>query len=303
MSIKKFPGFLSPGDEIRIISPASVVEKDYINLATQSIEKLGYKVTWGKHTFASFHQFAGRDKKRIKDAQEALDSGDVKAIFCARGGYGSIRIIDKLDFSGLEENPKWIVGFSDVTVFHAHLNCNLGMPSIHSPMPVNFESPFFSENLSQLNDVLQGKLSEIQFDNDSVNRPGKANGTIVGGNLSIMYSLQATPYEIDTTDKILFIEDVGEQLYHLDRILNNFRLSGKLDKLKGLIVGGLTDMTDKKRPFGKSTTEIVLSAVKDFKYPVAFGFHAGHVQNNIPFMLGVDIELEVGKDGSSIRYI
>jgi muramoyltetrapeptide carboxypeptidase len=279
------------------------VEKDYIKKATQSIEKLGYKVSWGKHTFASFHQFAGGDKKRIKDAQEALDSQDVKAIFCARGGYGTIRIIDKLDFSGFKKNLKWMVGFSDVTVFHTHLNCNLGIPSIHAPMPVNFESPYFNENLGQLNDLLQGKPAEIEFNSDSVNRPGKVRGMLVGGNLSILYSLQATPYELDTTDKILFIEDVGEQLYHLDRMLNNFRLSGKLDKLSGLIVGGLTEMKDKKRPYGKSAAEIVLSAVKSLNIPVAFGFPAGHTQNNNPFLLGVNIELQVLQKSSTIRYI
>lgn len=303
MSTRSKPAFLSPGNQIRIISPASTVDKDYIKKATLSIEKLGYKVTWGKHAFASLHQFAGGDRKRINDAQQALNDKDIKAIFCARGGYGSIRIIDRLDFSHFTENPKWIVGFSDVTVFHSHVNCNLGIPSIHSPMPVNYDSPYFNENLNQLNNVLQGNLSEIHFEGKTKNRKGSSEGKLVGGNLSILYSLQSTPYEIDTSDKVLFIEDVGEQLYHLDRMLNNFRLSGKLDTLKGLVVGGLTEMKDKKTSYGKSASEIVFSAVKDFKYPVAFDFPAGHVQNNIPFLLGITIEMKVDNNSATIRYI
>jgi muramoyltetrapeptide carboxypeptidase len=301
--MKSKPAFLRPGDEIRIISPASVVEKEYIKKTTRSIENLGYKVTWGKHTFAALHQFAGRDKKRINDAQQALDEKDIKAVFCARGGYGSIRIIDKLDFSSFIQNPKWIVGFSDITVFHSLLNCQYNIPSIHSPMPVNYGSPSFNQNLNQLNDLLQGRLNDIQFESNSLNRSGKVTGKLVGGNLSILYSLQSTPYQIETKDNILFIEDVGEQLYHLDRMLNNFRLSGKLDKIKGLIVGGLTEMKDKKRPFGKSAEEIVFSAAEKYHYPIAFNFPAGHTQNNVPFLLGTEIELKVENNSTSIRYI
>ncbi len=303
MSSYKLPTFLSPGDEIRIIAPASAVEKDYIEKTRQSLENLGYKVTLGAHVFDVFHQFAGGDTQRMKDVREALYEKEVKAIFCARGGYGSVRIIDQIDFTVFQQNPKWIVGFSDVTVFHAQLNCQLKIPSIHSPMPVNFESPDFHENLHQLNDLLQGNLKEIYFHTDNLNRIGSTTGNLVGGNLSILHSLQSTPYEIETENKILFIEDVGEQLYHLDRMMNNFRLSGKLEGLKGLVVGGLTDMKDKKRPFGKSAEEIVSDAVKPFDFPVAFGFPAGHMQNNHPFLLGVDINLTVSEEGSTIRYM
>lgn len=303
MNSKRLPPFLSPGDEIRIVSPASVVEKDYIEKTTQSLEKLGYKVSLGKNVFAGYHQFAGEDIKRTEDVQQALDDKEVRAVFCARGGYGCVRIIDQLDFSIFQKNPKWMVGFSDITVFHSHLNIHLKIPSVHSPMPVNFDSPFFSENLEQLNNILRGKLKEIQLGSSPLNRAGNARGTLVGGNLSILYSLQATPYELDTENKILFIEDVGEQLYHLDRMLNNLRLSGKIGRIKALVVGGLTDMQDKKRPFGKSAEEIVGDAIKAFNYPVAFGFPAGHTKNNHPFLLGVDINLEVSKKGSRIQYL
>jgi len=302
MSMKSHPAFLLPGDEIRIISPASAPEKDYIDKTAQALQKLGYKVTLGKNALTVYHQFAGEDNLRLEDAQSAMDEKQVKAIFCARGGYGSIRIIDKLDFSHFRENPKWIVGFSDITVFHSLLNGQYRIPTIHSPMPVNYESPAFNENLDQLNDLLQGKLSAVQFGSHSLNRMGVTEGRLIGGNLSILHNLQSTPYEVDAKGKILFIEDVGEQLYHLDRMLNNFRLSGKLDSLSGLIVGSMTDMKDKKRPFGKSAYEIIAEAVKSYNYPLAFGFEAGHTENNVPFILGADIEFRVSKSGSEIRY-
>jgi muramoyltetrapeptide carboxypeptidase len=303
MSPSRLPDFLSPGDEIRIISPASVVEKDYIFKTVHALEKLGYKVSLGNHVFEEYHQFAGEDKNRIEDVQQALDDDRVRAIFCARGGYGSIRIMDKLDFSAFMQRPKWLVGFSDITVFHAHINGNLQVSSIHSPMPINVDGPHFQDNLQQLNHILQGKFSPVDFDYNTLNRTGKSKGILIGGNLSILCNLQSTPFEIDTYNKILFIEDVGEQLYHLDRMLNNLRLSGKLSNLKGMIVGGLTDMTDKKRPFGKSAPEIVADAVAAYDYPVAFNFQAGHCDNNIPFLLGVEIELLVKKENSALHYI
>jgi muramoyltetrapeptide carboxypeptidase len=303
MSTRSKPDFLSPGDEIRIVSPASAVEGDYIDKTIQALQRLDYKISLGKHVRSVHHQFAGEDQERLEDMQAAFNDNNVKAIFCARGGYGSIRIADKIDLSAFRKNPKWIVGFSDITVFHSLLNCYLGVPSMHSQMPVNFSNPAFNMNLYQLNDLLQGTLNSVSFRSHSLNRIGTSKGTLVGGNLSILYSLQSTPYEIIAADKLLFIEDVGEQLYHLDRMLNNFRLSGKLEQLKGLVVGGLTEMKDKKRSFGKSAEHIVHSAVESYNYPVAFHFPAGHIQNNVPFILGSEIELAVENDSTTIRYM
>lgn len=302
MNTIKQPLSLKKGDSIAIIAPASRVEKDYIEKAVKSLTNLGYIVRLGDNVFSEYHQFAGTDNQRCEDFQSALDNKEVKAIFCARGGYGSVRIVDSLDFSEFRKSPKWIAGFSDITVFHSLLNGKYNIPTIHAPMPVNAKSPFFQENLKQLDAILKGQRPEIKILYHSLNRLGSCKGQLVGGNLSILCSLQATPYEIDTKNKILFIEDVGEHLYRLDRMLNNLRLSGKLKELKGLIVGGMTAMEDKKRPFGKNPYEIVLDAVKDFDYPVAFDYPAGHIDNNVPFVLGEEVTLSVTPENSIISY-
>lgn len=297
------PEYLRPGDEIRIVSPASRIEKRYIENSVKALEQLGYKISFGENVFSEFHQFAGEDSNRLADMQSALNDPDIKAIFCARGGYGSVRLIDALNFSRFEKSPKWLVGFSDITVFHAQLNTRMNIASIHSPMPVNFESAYFSSNLKQLNSLLQGTPVSIGFPNFTLNRRGIGEGKFVGGNLSILYSLQGTPFAIDTQDSILFIEDVGEQLYHLDRILNNFKLSGIFKNLKGLVVGAFTDMKDKKRPFGKTVYEIIVDYTQDYNYPVLFDFPAGHIENNLPFVLGSKIKLDVNSQGASIEYL
>jgi muramoyltetrapeptide carboxypeptidase len=296
------PPPLSPGDEIRIVAPASVVEKDYINKTFESLKKLGYNVSLGKYVFSEYNQFAGTDWERTTDFQNAVNDPDVKAVFCARGGYGSIRIADKIDYSFLEKNSKWIAGFSDITIFHSLLNCKKNLATLHSPMPVNFDCPRFSENLLQIDQILKEQKPSIKIEANPLNRKGRSKAKFVGGNLSILYSLQSTPLEIDTQNKILFIEDVGEQLYHLDRMMNNFLLSGKLAHLNGLIVGGMTDMVDKKQPFGKTAYEIVYDVVKFFDFPVAFGFPAGHTDSNVPFILGTDIILDVNDDGALVEY-
>ncbi len=302
MTVIKFPPKLKNSDTISIVAPASVVKKEYIEQTVISLTQLGYNVILGKNIFSGFNQFAGTDEQRLYDFQSALNDRNIKAIFCARGGYGSVRIIDLMDFSEFRRFPKWIVGFSDVTVFHSVLNGSYQIATIHSPMPVNYDSPFFSENIQQLNSILRGKMPEITFSYNSLNRIGNCLGRLVGGNLSILYNLQATSYEIETKNNILFIEDVGEQLYHLDRMLNNFRMSGKFQKLKGLIVGGMTAMEDKKRPFGKTANEIIRETVQEYDIPVAFDFPAGHIDNNKPFILGAEIELSVKTNETSIRF-
>ncbi|MBN1599714.1 MAG: LD-carboxypeptidase [Bacteroidales bacterium] len=303
MNANLYPPALQNGDEIRIVAPASVVQKSYIDNTTKVLSELGYNITLGKNVFKINHQFAGNDDERTEDFQNALDDLNVKAIFCARGGYGSIRIINKLNFTVLKEKPKWLVGFSDITAFHSYMNCRLNLPTLHAQMPVNFSDKYFMENLGRLNQMLNGIRPVLFINQSKLNRQGKSAGVLIGGNLSILYSLQSTPYEVDTRNKILFIEDVGEQLYHLDRIMQNFKLSGKLDSLKGLIVGSFTDMKDKKRPFGKTAYEIILDAVKKYRFPVVFDFPAGHTQNNVPFILGSEVELHVQKNRSTVKYL
>jgi muramoyltetrapeptide carboxypeptidase len=250
-----------------------------------------------------FHQFAGKDWQRAEDFQEAINDPSVGAIFCARGGYGSIRIITKIDFSAIFDRPKWLAGFSDITAFHSFLNRTLNISTIHAPMPVNIDNPHFPENLLKLRNILKGKKPEIFVEPNEFNYKGTGRGKLVGGNLSIMYSLQSTRFELDTRGNILFIEDIGEQLYHLDRIMQNLLLSGKLEELAGLIVGGMTDMKDKRRPYGQTAYEIIADTVKCFDFPVAFGFPAGHMDNNIPFILGPEVELQVTEKGAGIKYI
>ena len=297
------PQPLNSNEEIRIIAPASAVEKDYIDKTVQSLVDMGFTVSLGKYVLTRFHQFAGKDWQRADDFQEALNDPAVKAIFCARGGYGSVRIITKIDFSSLFDQPKWLAGFSDITAFHSFLNRTLNISTIHSPMPINVNKPQFPENLIKLKNILTGKKPEFIIEPHELNLKGKGSGKLVGGNLSILYSLQSTRFEIDTRGNILFIEDVGEQLYHLDRMMQNLLLSGKLEELSGLIVGGMTDMKDKRRPFGQSAYEIICDAVKCFDFPVAFGFPAGHIENNVPFILGPETELEVSENGAHLRYI
>jgi muramoyltetrapeptide carboxypeptidase len=297
------PQPLSSNDEIRIIAPASAVEKEYIDKTINSLVGLGFNVSLGKYALARFHQFAGKDWQRAEDFQEAINDPLVGAIFCARGGYGSIRIIPKIDFSELLERPKWLAGFSDITVFHSFLNRTLNISTIHAPMPVNFDNPHFTENLKKLKDILNGNKPEISIGPHKLNLKGKGRGKLVGGNLSIIYSLQSTRFELDTRENILFIEDVGEQLYHLDRMMQNLLLSGKLEELSGLIVGEMTDMKDKRRPFGQTAYEIISDAVKCFDFPVVFGFPAGHTDNNVPFILGPEAELTVDANGSHLRYL
>jgi muramoyltetrapeptide carboxypeptidase len=296
------PRSLAESDEIRIIAPASAVEKETIDKTIQSLVDLGYIVSLGKNTLNRYHQFAGNDSERAEDFQEAIDDPSVGAIFCARGGYGSIRIIDQIDFSSITENPKWIAGFSDITVFHTYLNRVFNLATIHSPMPVNVSSASFPENLKKLKKILEGNQPELKIEKHELNRLGTGKGKLVGGNLSILYSLQSTKYEIDTLGNILLIEDVGEQLYHIDRMMQNFLHSGKLEGLSGLIVGGMTDMKDKRRPFGKTAEEIVLDTVKKFDFPVAVGFPGGHMESNQPFIMGAEIKFTVDKTMSKIVY-
>ncbi len=290
------PPALKEGDEIRIVAPASIVKKESVDKATEVLSELGYQITLGKHIFSEYNQFAGSDAERLSDFQDAIDDHNVKAIFCARGGYGSLRIIDKIEFSGFQHRQKWIVGFSDITVFHSLINQKYNTATIHAPMPINSGSSHFTDNLGQLNNLFTGERNDISLPYHSLNRKGNCRGKLLGGNLTIIHNLQSTPYEFKTDNSILFIEEVGEQLYHLDRMMNNLLLSGKLGNLSGLLVGSMAEMQDKKRPFGKTANEIILDAVKEFNYPVAFDFPAGHIENNTPFLLGTEVELEVNEE-------
>jgi len=290
-----FPTSLQPGNRIRIVSPAGKVQKEKILQGIELLQDEGYEVLIGKHVFDKQFQYAGNDQQRANDLQEAINDPETKAIICARGGYGTIRIIEKLDFVPLLKNPKWLVGFSDITVIHLILN-KLGVASIHGAMP-----GFFVENkkptrsfFSLMEAITSGK-SHIETAYQNLNRKGICTGELVGGNLSLIYSLQGTSYQLETSGKILLIEDLSEYLYHLDRMMQNLRLAGQLKDLAGLIVGGFTEMKDNESPFGKSVQEIILEAVRDYSFPVGFDFPVGHIPKNLSVIFGANYQLEVAE--------
>ncbi|CAG5076737.1 S66 peptidase family protein [Parvicella tangerina] len=287
----KQPNSLKPGDLIEIISTARKIDISQMDGVQKLLEGWGFRVKWGAAIRKEFHQFCGTDEERAKDLQDAIDNPEVKAILCFRGGYGTIRILDKVDFSGLVQNPKWIVGYSDVTALHGQLN-KLGLMSIHGSMPVNFmgNTP---EALNSLRNALEGSSNTYRFDARELNRLGSATGELIGGNLSMIYSIAGTPYDFDFEDKILFIEDLDEYLYHIDRMMQNLKHSGKLAELKGLIVGGMTDMNDNTIPFGSSAVETISKAVSEYDYPVCFDFPVGHIDDNRALVIGKECAISV----------
>lgn len=288
------PPNLMPGDKIGIVAPARKVSLEEIQPAIDIIHSWGFEVAKGMYLFEEDHQFAGTDQQRWADLQMMLDDPSIKAILFARGGYGCIRIIDKLDFHKFQRAPKWIMGFSDFTVLHSHINHHCKVETLHSPMAFNFAktSPAILEKIKQ---IITGHAVNYELSAHIYNRLGKVSGELIGGNLSIIYALAGTASDMHTKGKILFLEDLDEYLYHIDRMMMNLKRTGKLNTLKGLIVGGMSDMKDNTIPFGKSAEEIILDAVKEFDYPVCFGLNAGHVIENNPLVFGRKVKLVVGE--------
>lgn len=287
------PSFLKKGDKVALVATARKISHEEISFALKVIDSWGLKVAPGKNIFKTHHQFAGTDERRTEDFQQMLNDEKIKAVFCARGGYGTVRIIDEINFNEFRKNPKWIVGYSDITVLHSHLLSNHKIPTIHGTMPINF-SKNTKEGLESLRKALFGEPLEYSIAPHKLNRKGMAEGIVVGGNLSILNTLVGTKSDIDTTNKILFIEDLDEYLYHIDRIMMQMKRSGKLRNLRGLIVGGMTKMRDNEIPFGKTAEEIIFEKVADYKYPVCFGFPAGHFDDNRALYLGKKAKLTVG---------
>lgn len=283
------PPYLKKGDKIAITCPAKSLPSD-INTAIQLLESWGLKVVIGETVTATYHQFAGNDELRTKDLQRFLNDDSVKAIVAARGGYGSIRIIDQLDFSRFRQNPKWLVGFSDITVLHSHIHATCEVQTIHGQMPLNVPDAT-KPSLESLRKALFGEPLHYEFESFSPGRDGEAEGILIGGNLTLLVMMAGSASEMDFTGKILFIEDVGEYLYSVDRMLWQLKRAGKLAKLNGLIVGGFTDMKDNVIPFGQTVPEIVINLVKQYEYPVCFDFPAGHIDNNYALTLGSKIKL------------
>lgn len=289
--MRVLPPPLQKGDTIAIVSTARKIDLSQKKFVEETIAEWGYEVKWGKYIDESYHQFCGTDDQRASDLQDAINDPNVKAICCFRGGYGTIRVLDKVDLSPLKLDPKWVVGYSDVTALHGALN-NLGVASLHGTMPVNFEGNT-QDALVSLRNVLTGRENEMTIPSHALNRLGSASGELIGGNLSMIYSIAGTPYDYDFDNKILFLEDLDEYLYHIDRMMQNLKHSGKLAKLKGLIIGGMTDMNDNTVPFGINAEEIIAQAVEGYEYPVCFGFPTGHIDDNRGLVIGKECRVEV----------
>ena len=292
------PEKLVVGDKISIISTARKITKEELIPALKALESWGLKVVLGTNLFKEDDQFSGTIEQRTNDLQSMIDDNSIKAILCARGGYGTVQIIDAINFNNLKNNSKWIVGYSDVTVLHSHLN-NLGIASLHASMPINFESNT-NESLLSLKNTLFGNLNNVECKAHPLNKFGKIEGDIVGGNLSIIYSLSGSQSDINTASKILFIEDLDEYLYHIDRMMMSLKRNGMLGKLKGLIVGGMSDMNDNSISFGKTAEQIILDHTKDYDFPICFGFPAGHLSDNRSIRFGTNSVLEINKNGVSL---
>ena len=294
------PNYLQKGDTVAIVSTArKVFEKELIP-ALSILKNWKLNVVLGTSIEAEEHQFAGNDKLRASDFQEMLDNPKIKAIWCARGGYGTIRMIDLLDFSNFKNNPKWIIGYSDVTVLHSHLH-QLGFETLHAQMPVSIETKT-AACVQSLKSSLFGKNTNITIPYEVSNVMGNAKGVLVGGNLSMLYSLCGSSSSISTKGKILFIEDLDEYLYHIDRMLQNLKRNGMLDQLEGLIIGGMTKMNDNDIPFGQSAEEIILSICDDYNYPIVFNFPAGHIKDNRALILGRNAELIISKTETILTF-
>jgi muramoyltetrapeptide carboxypeptidase len=287
------PPLLKKGAKVCIISTARKVKLEEIVTAQKVLESWGLEVAFGKNLFAEQNQYAGSDEQRCEDLQEALNNTSLGAILFARGGYGTVRIIDSIDFSLFLNHPKWLLGYSDITVIHSHLQQHTNITSMHAPMAFNFQTMPDSV-LQNYQRVLFSGMQEFNWEAQKMNRAGETSGILVGGNLSILYSLLGSVSDLNTKGKILFLEDLDEYLYHLDRMMWTLKRSGKLKHLAGLVVGGMSDMKDNTVPFGKSPEEIILDAVKEYDYPVCFGFPAGHIADNYPLILGQEVNLSVG---------
>jgi muramoyltetrapeptide carboxypeptidase len=278
------PPQLVPGDTIALVSPAKAIEASFIDYATNYFEDKGFKVIIGPGAANTYRYFSGTDTERANDLQWAIDHPDVKAIICNRGGYGAVRLFDLVNWANLLREPKWILGFSDITNFHC-LGLKLGIETAHTSMPLNFQENS-EESLESLVNVLLGKENQYTWNTHPSNKYGMATGNVVGGNLSILYSLLGTPYSPNYDNTILFIEDVGEQVYHLDRMLLAFKFAGVFDRIAGLIVGGMTDMKDTAAPTQWTPEELILEHTKYHSFPIAFQSPVGHVSDNRAFICG-----------------
>ncbi len=301
----KTPPYLKKGDTIAIVAPAGILKNNSAIYEAKSLaESWGLHVILGKAIFNKNGHFAGTDSERLHDFQNALDNKTIKAIWCARGGYGSARIIDDLDFSAFLQNPKWVIGYSDITVFHNHLH-NLGVKTLHAMMPVNMEFSAESrqESMISLHAALFGKKIEYLIPSCEENRKGNSEGILVGGNLTLLENLIGTPSEIQTKSKILFLEEIGEYKYQLDRLLRTLDRGGFFKDCKGLLVGDFSKIKTNNPAFGQKLEALILDVVDKYRFPVAFHFPAGHEPKNVALVLGSSVEFIVAEETTTLRFL
>jgi len=295
------PPFLKPNDQIRIISPSGSIDPEYIDGAKNILTGWGFKVTEGQYARSEYGRFAGTSEQRAGDLQQALDDTNVKAIMCSRGGYGAAQIIDRIDFTGFIKSPKWLIGFSDITILHNAIS-NMGIASIHGIMAKQLtELPVESEQVKNLRNILTGNLPAYTIPGEEYNRIGQAQGKLLGGNLSVLMGLRGSQYDLTYKNAILFIEDIGEKPYQIDRMIQNLRFSGVLKQLSGLLLGQFSDC-DEDPLMMQSISGLIFDAVKDYDYPVGFNFPAGHVDNNFPIIIGANVTLRVTKNSTELIF-
>jgi len=291
------PPYLKPGDTIGIVCPAGYMPFEKAQTCIETLMGWGFKVIPGKTLGHEYNYFSGTDEERLEDLQRMMNDKKIDAILCGRGGYGTGRIIDQLDFSEFVKHPKWIIGFSDISLLHCHLFSNYNIASLHAPMAAAFnDGEFKNQYIESLHNAFMGKKGDYQCDPHPFNHCGNESGVLVGGNLSLLVNTIGTSSDIKTKNRILFIEEIGEYIYGIDRMMYQLKRSGKFDDLKGLIFGTFSEMKDTTIPFGKTVQEVLKDVVSEYNYPVCFEFPVGHDKENYALKIGVKYSLKVQND-------
>lgn len=303
--MSKIPPYLQKGDTIGIVAPSGYMPIEKMQTCIDTLDSWGYNVQMGATTHSSSQNyFSGTDEERLNDLQQMMDDRNIKAILCARGGYGMSRIIDQINFKKFRTHPKWIIGFSDITVLHSHLFTNYKIVSLHAPMAAAFnDGEANNPYILSLKDALEGKPAHYECPAHGFNKSGEAKGQLIGGNLSLLAHLVGSRSGFKGRKKILFLEDIGEYLYNIDRMLLQLKRSGKLDKLAGLIIGGFSDSKDTERPFGKPVYDVIYEQVNKFDFPVCFGFPVSHEKENYALKVGGKYKLSVSNESVVLQEI
>lgn len=299
------PPYLKKGDTVAIVAPSGILKnrEREVQQAVDLLKSWGLNAVVGKHVFSKANHFAGTDDERCEDLQSAMDDPKISAIWCARGGYGTVRILDKLDYTKFEENPKWIIGYSDITALHNQLH-NQGFQSLHALMCVSLTDDLdeIKSSVDTFKAALFGNATDYNLKSSNYNRLGKSSGQLIGGNLTMLHTMLGSDESLDTSGKILFIEEIGEYKYHIDRMIQSMKRAGYFDNLNGLIIGDMTKLRKNTTLWGTTVEQLILDALSDYDFPVAFGMPAGHEKDNRALILGREVQLVVNKQESTVTF-